>query len=80
MKAIKENGLTIPNDVGLVSFDDYPLAELLEPSLTSIDIDVFELGVIAANTLIKMLNNPDTRQQQSLLSTGINVRESTQRD
>ena len=80
MKAIKEKGLNIPNNIGLVSFDDYPLADLVEPSLTSIDIDVFELGVIAANTLIKMMNNPDARQQQSLLSTGINVRESTRKN
>lgn len=79
MKAIKEKGLDIPDDIGLVSFDDYPLAELVEPSLTSIDIDVFELGAIAANALIKMMNNPDARQQQSLLSTGINIRESSQR-
>ncbi len=79
MKAINERGLTIPDDIGLVSFDDYPLAELVEPSLTSIEIDVFELGTIAANTLIKILNNPKAMKQQSLLSTGINVRESSQR-
>ena len=77
VKAMNEKGMNIPETIGLVSFDDYPLAELMEPSITSINIDVFELGVIAANTLIKIMNNPEAKQQQSLLSTGINVREST---
>lgn len=77
MKAIKAEGLSIPNDIGIVSFDNYPLAELVEPSLTAVDIDVFELGVVAANTLLKMIDKPNMSQQQSLISTSINEREST---
>ena len=79
MKAIRSAGLTIPDDIGLLSFDNYPIADLVEPPLTTVDIDVFELGVQAANVLFKLIENPAARQQQSLISTGIQIRESTMR-
>lgn len=79
MKAIKDTGLIIPDDIGVLSFDNFPIAELLEPPLTTVDIDVFELGVQTANILFKLIDNPDARQQQSLISTCIVARESTRR-
>jgi len=77
MKAIKMAGLEIPDEIGILSFDNFPVADLVEPSLTTVDIDVFELGVQAANILFKLIENPAARQQQSLISTCIRVREST---
>jgi DNA-binding LacI/PurR family transcriptional regulator len=79
MKAVRAAGLAIPGDFGLVSFDNYPIAELVEPRLTTVDIDVFEMGVQAANILFKLMENPVARQQQSLISTCIQARESTLR-
>lgn len=79
MKAIREANLNIPKDVGILSFDNMPIADLVEPSLTTVDIDVFELGVQAANILFKLIDNPEARQQQSLISTCIRMRESTRR-
>lgn len=77
MKAIHEAGLNIPNDVGILSFDNMPIADLVEPTLTTVDIDVFQLGVQTANILFKIIDNPEARQQQSLISTCIKMREST---
>jgi DNA-binding LacI/PurR family transcriptional regulator len=77
MKAIKSADLNIPQDIGVMSFDNFPIADLIEPSLTTIDIDVFELGIQAANILFKLIDNPNARQQQSLISTRIEIREST---
>ncbi|HHY65470.1 MAG TPA: LacI family transcriptional regulator, partial [Clostridiaceae bacterium] len=77
MKAIHEAGLKIPDDVGILSFDNMPIADLVEPTLTTVDIDVFELGVQAANILFKIIDNPEARQQQSMISTCIKMREST---
>lgn len=79
MKAIREAGLGIPGDIGLLSFDNYPIADLVEPGLTTVDIDVFEMGVQAATMLFKLIENPAARQQQSLISTCIQMRESTMR-
>jgi DNA-binding LacI/PurR family transcriptional regulator len=77
MKAIRAAGLEISGNIGLISFDNYPIADLVEPRLTTVDIDVFEMGVQAANMLFKLMENPAARQQQSLISTCIQPREST---
>ena len=80
ISAIQKAGLTIPDDMGIVSFDNYPIADLLEQEITTIDVDVFELGRQAANILFRLIENPEARQQQSLISTSIQARESTDRN
>lgn len=77
MKAAQEYGILIPKQLGLVSFDNYPLATLVEPSLTSIHIDVFQMGEMAANSLLSLIDNPEASQQQMLISTNVEVRESS---
>lgn len=79
IKAAGEAGLGIPRDLGVLSFDNFPIAELAEPALTTVDIDVFEMGVQAANMLFKRIENPSAREQQSLIATRIEERESTKR-
>lgn len=79
MKAISQAGLRVPADIGVLSFDNFPIADLAEPSLTTVDIDVFEMGVQAANQLFKRIENPSVREQQSLIATRIEERESTRR-
>jgi DNA-binding LacI/PurR family transcriptional regulator len=79
MKAIFQAGLRVPADMGVLSFDNFPIADLAEPSLTTVDIDVFEMGVQAANQLFKRIENPSVREKQSLIATRIEERESTGR-
>jgi LacI family transcriptional regulator len=74
-----EAGLDIPGDMGVLSFDNFPIADLAEPSLTTVDIDVFEMGAQAASMLFKRIDNPSAREQQSLIATRIEMRESTAR-
>ena len=49
MKAIKDSQLRIPEDIGVLSFDNFSRAP--EPPVTTVDIDVFELGVSGQYTL-----------------------------
>jgi DNA-binding LacI/PurR family transcriptional regulator len=77
VKAAREAGLEIPRDIGILSFDNSPIAEFSEPPLTTVDIDVFEMGVQAANLLFKRIENPSAREQQSLIATRIEERDST---
>lgn len=79
MKAIREAGLNIPRDIGILSFNDYPLAELVEPPLTSVVIDVFEMGALAANALLGLLDDPGAGMQPSYVPTSVIMRESTNR-
>lgn len=77
MKAITEKGLKIPKDFGVISFDNLPMAELVEPNLTTVDIDVFAMGAEAAKLLLRLMENPNANTQVSLISTSIQIREST---
>ncbi|MCL2129150.1 MAG: LacI family transcriptional regulator [Treponema sp.] len=79
LKAAQQVGLRIPQDFGVLSFDNYPIADLLEPTITTIDVDVFELGKQAANILLQMIENPSSSRQACLISTSVQVRESTKR-
>ena len=58
--AIKEMGLTIPDDIGIVCFDDSDWALILEPSITVIRQPVYQLGSTAAELLIKKIENKKT--------------------
>ena len=52
MKAIKEYGLRIPEDVSVASIDDIDTAQYLIPSLTTAHIPLDEMGKMASKILI----------------------------
>lgn len=60
MKACKEHGLKIPEDIGLVGFDDIYLCEYVTPKLTTVRRPSYESGVVAANSLITSLKGEKT--------------------
>lgn len=55
IKKLKEYGLRVPEDIGIVGFDDIYLASLVEPPLTTIKQPNYEMGFKAAELLIKNL-------------------------
>lgn len=56
MKAVKELGLRIPDDIAIVSYDETVWSEHLDPPLTTISQPGQEMGKLAAKMLIKMVN------------------------
>ena len=79
LRAARDSGLRVPQDFGIVSFDDSPVAELAEPSITTVDIDTFNLGEQAAALLIQAIGKKDGTGRQTLISTRIIERQSTGR-
>ena len=79
IKAIKENGYKIPEEIGLVSFDSFPVAELSEPNMTTVDIDVFELGIQVGTMILREIELPSESKQNSLLSVKLISRGSAER-
>lgn len=89
IKKLKERGLNVPGDVGIVGFDDIYLASLVEPPLTTIKQPNYEMGYKAAELLIKNIekmrldrikyeNKEDLVQENTLLlPTELIVRKST---
>ena len=56
MMAIREAGLSIPNDIAVIGFDDIPSAKLVSPSLTTIAQHQRLMGQRAAELLFERLN------------------------
>jgi LacI family transcriptional regulator len=56
MKAIRDAGLRIPEDIAMMGFDDIPAAQLVTPALTTIHQFQEEMGRRAAELLIERLN------------------------
>ncbi len=57
MKAIKEAGMRIPEDISIISIDDIDMAQYVSPMLTTVHIPINELGGIAAKTLIDRIEH-----------------------
>ena len=54
-KATREMGFSIPEDISIISFDDFPLAQYLDPPLTTFRQPLQEMGEIAAVKLIGLI-------------------------
>lgn len=52
MRAVDECGLKTPDDVAIVSFDDIPIAEFVNPPLTTIKVYTEEMGKMAVKLLL----------------------------
>lgn len=57
IKAIKKIGLTIPDEVSVLGFDDWEWAQLIEPPVTVVAQPVYDMGNKAASLLIKRLKS-----------------------
>ncbi len=75
MRAAKEMGLRVPEDVAVVGFDDIDYADYL--GLTTIRQHLDESGELAAKMIINRLKNPEHSVQEVKLSLDLIEREST---
>jgi LacI family transcriptional regulator len=53
IRALEQAGLRVPKDCSVIGFDDIPFAELGSPSLTTVRQPMQEMGVIAAERVLK---------------------------
>jgi len=58
-KALKRMALKIPDDVALVSFDNFEFTEAIDPPLTTLDKVEEEIGRIAADLLLEKIRDRD---------------------
>jgi LacI family transcriptional regulator len=55
MRAIKDLGLNIPSDIGVMGFDDIKISSLVEPPLSTTNQQLYEIGSWAAKRLIDQI-------------------------
>ena len=59
ISALREAGIECPEDFHVVGYDDTPMATFTRPSLTSVRHPSYEIGRIAADYAVMLLENPD---------------------
>ncbi|OGO16305.1 MAG: hypothetical protein A2Y93_15535 [Chloroflexi bacterium RBG_13_68_17] len=76
MRAIREAGLRIPEEIALVGFDDLPQASRSEPPLTTVRQQVVQFGMSAVEVLIDVIDNGVTPPRRIVMATELIVRDS----
>ncbi|HEW91252.1 MAG TPA: LacI family transcriptional regulator [Thermotogaceae bacterium] len=76
IKALRENGFKIPEDVSIVGYDDVLYSELVNPPLTTVRIKKYELGFEAMRMLISRLKGRRKRIKKIVLDVELVIRES----
>ena len=80
MLAIKEKGLSMPHDIGLVGFNNEPVMSLLTPAISSVEQPSFDMGRAAAKLFIEAMHNQeDMGDVEEVLKPKLFVRESSKR-
>ena len=79
LQALKDKGQRVPEEIGIITFDNYPMAEYMTPPLTVIDVDTYRLGEMAAELLIRKIKEKGQINRENLIPTELIIRESTNR-
>ncbi|CAM3960149.1 MULTISPECIES: LacI family DNA-binding transcriptional regulator [Shewanella] len=74
MRALKEQGIKVPEDVAIVGYDDIPVASFANPPLTTIKQNTKLAGEILVESLLKQIKGQEVSNQ--LIPTSLIERES----
>ena len=76
MLALREAGLSVPEDFAVVGYDDLPIASYTCPPLTTISTHPFKQGKLLAEAAIALMNNEKVGSQQDALPLELVIRNS----
>ena len=74
LEAVNATGIQIGKDIGIVGFDDIPIATLMNPKLTVVSRPVREMGEWAARLLLERIENPDKPTREILMTPHLIIR------
>lgn len=77
IKALREAGLRIPEDVSVIGFDNIPLSGMSEPPLSTMEVPCKEMGIWAARLLCDCIQYPFSAPVKMQISTRLLPRKST---
>lgn len=80
MRAISEEGLNIPEDISMISFDDQPYSDFLCTPMTTVTQQHEEIGDIAIKLLLKEITSENkTDKKGIIIPTKLIIRKSVKR-
>lgn len=76
LEACRENNITIPGDLSLVTFDDPVFASYLSPALSAVEQPITKMAEMAVSILCDRIKNPYDIRRKILLEPKLNIRSS----
>lgn len=77
MKRVQDAGLRVPDDIAIVGFDDFDISSFSNPRITSIRLPYHEMGRLAVQTLVGVLQGEISEGRNIELKHELVKREST---
>lgn len=77
VNALRDMQIRIPEDMGVLTFDDYPFSRILKPMLTVVNIDVYHMGAQAGKYILSKIKKPNLQIQAHSTLPEIIGRDST---
>ncbi|MFR0357497.1 LacI family DNA-binding transcriptional regulator [Streptomyces sediminimaris] len=77
LQALRAAGRRVPEEVAVIGFDDFPLAQRIEPRLTTVRQPVAEMGRAMIRLLLEEMEEPSVAWRHVILRTELVVRESS---
>ncbi|MDF2152795.1 LacI family DNA-binding transcriptional regulator [Vibrio sp. CAU 1672] len=74
LRAAQEAGISVPEQLKIVGFDDIQMAELMIPALTTVSHQKEDMGELAASTLIRALQGDKEIEEVKILPTKLVTR------
>lgn len=79
MQYLKDNGIKIPEQISVIGFDNLSFDDFIQPSLTSVNQPIEEMGRKAAGLLLEMIKKGKVIKQNAILQSHIVARDSTRK-
>ncbi len=82
LRALQESGVQVPNEVGIAGFGNFEVSSYSMPSISTVTVDPTEVGRIAAELVIRLLNDETdlSREPKKFkIDISLSMRDSTQR-
>lgn len=76
IQGIKEMGLRVPEDIAVVGYNDYDIASLSSPQLTTMNVPIYKLGKASAQMIVNLIEDQTIEVNPEILPTNIVIRES----
>jgi DNA-binding LacI/PurR family transcriptional regulator len=76
IRAIKEKGLKVPDDIAVVGMDNIRMASFGESPLTTVEYNVYQMGKIACQKIIEQIEKKTVYQIKEVLPVKLVIRES----
>lgn len=77
--AMKDHGITVPDDVAIIGFDNIRMANLIEPKLTTVEKPLHKMGVVGARLLFDIMDIKEDEtfdNREILLQSKLKIRKS----